>query len=321
MSDIEIGIPGQTTQSDLTWLNVAIGLAFIIFDIGISTVFRLGAGVSLLVAALRCIGQLAAVATILQQVFDNKNPWTVALISVVLNFLGTFETVVNKSSRRFQHMFSVVLIAMLGSTIPISIIGARFAMGVTPFWVPVQYIPIVGMLCGATVSGIVIAVGFVLKELQENKDKVEIYLAFGATRMEACRPIVVQALKLALTPPINQMSVIGIIAIPGMMTGALLGGASVQQAAKLQMIIMFMITASTTLGSVFTTLAAVFVVVDEQHRVRPERISGKSGGWLNLKQLSWKKIVGWIKERLRPQPKTPMTDEEQERLLIALSPI
>jgi ABC-type iron transport system FetAB permease component len=81
MSDIPIGIPGQTTQSDLTWLNVAIGLAFIIFDIGISTVFRLGAGVSLLVAALRCIGQLAAVATILQQVFDNKNPWTVALIS------------------------------------------------------------------------------------------------------------------------------------------------------------------------------------------------------------------------------------------------
>lgn len=80
MSDIEIGLPGQSTQSDLTWLNVAIGLAFIVFDIGVSTVFRLGVGVSLLVAALRCIGQLAAVATILQQVFDNKNPWTVALI-------------------------------------------------------------------------------------------------------------------------------------------------------------------------------------------------------------------------------------------------
>jgi ABC-type iron transport system FetAB permease component len=61
------------------------------------------------------------------------------------------------------------------------------------------------MLCGATISGVVVAVSYILKEFQENKDKIEIYLAFGATRMEACRPLAVQALKLALTPPINSM--------------------------------------------------------------------------------------------------------------------
>nr|BAL02929.1 ABC transporter-like protein [Pholiota nameko] len=318
MSDVEISIPttGSTAESGLTWLNVAIGFTFIICDIGVSTVFRLGMGASLLVAALRCTGQLAVVATVLHQVFENKNPWTVALISFVLNLLGTFETVVNKSSRRFQHMFPVVLVGMLGSTIPISIIGSRYTMGIQPFWTPMQYIPIVGMLCGATISAVVVAVTYILKELQENKDKVEIYLAFGATRMEACRPIMIQALKLALTPLINSMSVIGIIAIPGMMTGALLGGASVQQAAKLQTIIMFMITASATLASVFITLAAVVVVVDEQHRVRGERISGKSGGWLNIKQLSFRKMMGWIKEKLHREPKLFAAEEEEERLLM-----
>jgi hypothetical protein len=87
------------------------------------------------------------------------------------------------------------------------------------------------MLCGQSVSGIVVAVSYILKEFQyvqrdigsslfsfklefthfffefsrENRDKVEIYLAFGATRVEACRPIAVQALKLALTPSINNM--------------------------------------------------------------------------------------------------------------------
>jgi len=96
-------------QPTLTWTNVGIGLAFILLDVGISTVFRLGIGLSLLIAALRCIGQLGVVATILQQVFENKNPWVVGFIScaylplpfdyvgtqdiaVVLNFLGTFET-------------------------------------------------------------------------------------------------------------------------------------------------------------------------------------------------------------------------------------
>ena len=60
-----------------------------------------------------------------------------------------------------------------------------------------------------------------------------------------------------------------------MMTGAILGGASVHQAAKLQMIIMFMITAATVLASVFITFTAVMMVVDEQHRVRSDRIDDK----------------------------------------------
>ena len=67
-------------QAELTWLNVAIGMAFILFNIGVSTIFRLGIGMSLLIAALRCIGQLALVATVLHQVFEKKNPWMVAAI-------------------------------------------------------------------------------------------------------------------------------------------------------------------------------------------------------------------------------------------------
>ncbi|KAF9555137.1 ABC transporter-like protein, partial [Agrocybe pediades] len=271
-------------QGTLEWTNVAIGLVFILFDVGVSTVFRLGVGVSLLVAAFRCIGQLAVVATLLQQVFDNKNPWLVSFIAFILNFLGTFEIVVHKSPRRFLHMFPAVLVAMLCSTIPISILGSRFAMSVQPFWTPIQYIPIVGMLCGATISGIVVAVSYILKELQENKDKTEIYLAFGASRTEACRPVVIQALRVALTPPINNMSVLGIIAIPGMMTGAILGGSSVHQAAKLQIIIMFMITASTTLASVITTFACIAVTVDEKHRIRSDRIEATGQSWFNPQQ-------------------------------------
>jgi hypothetical protein len=82
------------------------------------------------------------------------------------------------------------------------------------------------MLCGNCVAGIVVAVSYILKEFQyvftlvlvyslfyihainfsrENRDKVEIYLAFGATRLEACRPTAIQALKLALMPTINGM--------------------------------------------------------------------------------------------------------------------
>jgi hypothetical protein len=60
-----------------------------------------------------------------------------------------------------------------------------------------------------------------------------------------------------------------------MMTGAILGGSSVEQAAKLQMIIMFMISASTALASIVTTIIALAMVVDGEHRVRPDRIDGR----------------------------------------------
>ena len=79
-----------------------------------------------------------------------------------------------------------------------------------------------------------------------------------------------------------------------MMTGAILGGSSVQQAAKLQMIIMFMITASTTLASIFVTIAAVIISVDSEHRVRSERIvkntTGVGFGWVWT--LIWNKKWG-----------------------------
>jgi len=72
--------------------------------------------------------------------------------------------------------------------------------------------------------------------------------------------------------------VLGIIAIPGMMTGAILGGSSVQQAARLQMIIVFMISASTTLASIFTTFSAIVMTVDSQHIIRTDRIDEKKHG-------------------------------------------
>jgi ABC-type iron transport system FetAB permease component len=67
-------------NNELTLINVGISFAFILFNIGVSSVLRLGIGLSVFIAALRCGGQLALVATILHEVFENKNPWLVALI-------------------------------------------------------------------------------------------------------------------------------------------------------------------------------------------------------------------------------------------------
>ncbi|KAH9970565.1 UPF0014-domain-containing protein [Lactifluus volemus] len=256
----------------LEWSNVGIGFSFIALNAVLSHFLQLRVGTTLMIASLRCVIQLTLMATVLQQVFAARNIWAVGGIALLLNILGTFEAVVVKSQRRCRHMFPAVLAAMLVSTIPASILGARFAMDVAPFWSPDQYIPVVGMLCGNAISGVSVAMSYVLKELDENRDKTETLLAFGASRLEACRSLVVAALRLALLPTINAMSIIGIIAIPGMMTGAILGGADVQQAARLQMIIMFMITAACGLSCMLAICFVLSVVVDSEHRIRSDRI-------------------------------------------------
>lgn len=113
--------------------------------------------------------------------------------------------------------FPLVLTAMICGTIPISVLGTNFAMSQRPFWQPDQYgtsiskisrltiVPILGMILGNAISAIGVGLNTVQKEFTENRDKVETYLAMGASRFEAVKPVGVEALKLALLPTVNQM--------------------------------------------------------------------------------------------------------------------
>lgn len=278
---------GTPKPAHLTWTNIGVGLLFLLLDAFLSWYFALGLSTSLLVAAARCVVQLTVMGFVLQRVFETDSPWAVAGITCLLILLGTVEVVINKSKRRFTHMFPTVLVSMMSSAIPVSILGTRFAMGYTPWWQPAAYIPVVGMLCGNTISAIVVSTTSVLRDIKDNRDKVEMFLAFGGSRFEACKPIATEALRLALTPTLNQMSVIGLISIPGMMTGAILGGSSVEQAARLQMVIMFLISAATALAAIMATTLACATVVDQEQRIREERISeGAATVWIVRDRIS-----------------------------------
>jgi len=102
-------------------------------------------------------------------------------------------------------------------------------------WYEPQYvIPIVGMFLGNTISGVSLGLTTVLEELASGSDSVECLLAVGATRLEATKAVVQRSLHVALIPMINQMSVVGIVSIPGMMTGQILAGVIPIQANKIR---------------------------------------------------------------------------------------
>ncbi|VDC07639.1 unnamed protein product [Peniophora sp. CBMAI 1063] len=257
---------------ELEWFNVLIGLLFIAFNAALSHFLELGVGQCLITASARCIIQLTIVSHLLERAFSSHDPRTTLGIIVVLNTLAALEAVANKCKRRYDAMFVIVLASMLLSTIPMSYVGVRFAMSVDPVSKPARYIPIVGMLCGNTISKLQVSLAYVLEELSTNRARTETYLGFGASRLEACKPIAKAALRLALAPSINQMSVLGIISIPGTMTGAMLGGSSVEQAARLQMIVAFMLAASSSLATIIAVACTLMICIDDEHRIRADRI-------------------------------------------------
>lgn len=129
------------------------------------------------------------------------------------------------------------------------------------------------------------------------------WLSFGASRWEVGRQLMLKpGLRQAMLPTITQMrslpppskhteltsSVIGLVSIPGMMTGAILGGASISQAVKYQQIIMFLISATTTLAVTMSVVICMVVTLDGTHRLRPDRVSGeKPWMWRIRDNVAW----------------------------------
>ncbi|KAJ3202515.1 ATPase with role in protein import into the ER [Entophlyctis luteolus] len=156
--------------------------------------------------------------------------------------------------------------------------GNAFAIQAAPWHVAQQFIPIVGMLLGNALSAVSLELNTCLSQLDSHRDRIDMDLAFGASRWEAVQPVAPAASKTALLPTLSQMSAIGLISIPGMMTGQILGGARIDGAVWYQQIIMFMITASSYMAVTSSCLVCLYVCVDEQARLRLDRIMRKACG-------------------------------------------
>jgi putative ABC transport system permease protein len=97
-------------------------------------------------------------------------------------------------------------------------------------------------------------------------------LALGATRWEAARPLIGEALRTGMIPTINAMMVMGLVSLPGMMTGQMLAGASPTAAVRYQIVIMFMIAATTALGTLAVILLAFRTLFNRKHQLCVTRL-------------------------------------------------
>jgi ABC-type iron transport system FetAB ATPase subunit len=114
------------------------------------------------------------------------------------------------------------------------------------------------MLLGNCINGISLALNSVLTSFVESAREIELLLSFGASSYEATARIFREAVRAGAMPQLNGMAIIGLISIPGMMTGQILGGTTVMQAARYQILIMYYIA----LCSFVTILMEMYITLE-----------------------------------------------------------
>jgi len=196
----------------------------------------------------------------------------------------------NISCRGTKYTFAGQFYGVLGSMLFNVVLVGLFAFAViirpTPIWNPQYVIPIVGMLLGNCTNGISLTMNNITIALVEQQREIELYLSFGATSYEAVSRLLREAVRSGTTPILNSMAVIGIISIPGMMTGQILGGSPVMEAARYQMLIMYLIAVCTFGVILMEVWVIVDVGFDSSHMLRPERFE-KAPVRLNFGGVIW----------------------------------
>lgn len=218
------------------WDMVLSGLMILVVLFG-SIVLRLRMAGEISVAIVRSTVQLLAAGFIIGWVFERREWYFIVALLLVMTFIAglTGASRTPFGVRRLGWLFTFVLGAVTAITLVYiagAVIGERA-------WQPRYLIPLGGMLLGNAMTAGVLVVERLFADVRQSARDIEIYLALGASPGQAIHRFRCAAVRAALTPTINTMMLVGVVQLPGMMTGQMLGGSAPLQAALYQLLILF----------------------------------------------------------------------------------
>ena len=125
----------------------------------------------------------------------------------------------------------------------LSVLGLLFGLGVFPLEAR-TLVPLAGMIIGNSMTATVLVANRVVDEFKQQRPLIEVRLSLGFTARQSFQPYLREALRTALTPQIETTKAVGIVFLPGAMTGLILAGVSAVDAVKVQVVVMYMVLAS-----------------------------------------------------------------------------
>jgi len=209
---------------EITLTGLALGLLPAVVVIAIMLRWSAGPGTAIY-ATIRMLVQLLLIGYVLVFIFEAQQPAIIAGVLVVMLAFASW-IAIRPVARKHTHVFRNALLAISAGGILVLALVTQVVIAVEPWFNPRYVVPLAGMVFAGAMNSVSLAA-----------ERLEAEIGRNASIGEARRI----ALSAALIPIINSLFAVGLVALPGMMTGQILSGVSPLIAAKYQIVVMSML--------------------------------------------------------------------------------
>eukprot|EP00249_Psilotum_nudum_P005568 c19015_g1_i1 orf=251-1084(-) len=255
MAPLASPIPAPTGVDVSFWMEFAKGmlkplaaLAIVAMAVVLSFIQKLEVEKEMVYAIIRAFFQLSIIGFVLQFIFTHNN-----IVWILLAYMFMIIVAGYTAGQRAQHVPCGKYIAgvsiLVGTMITMLLLVSLKVFPFTPRYI----IPVSGMMIGSSMTVTGVTLRRLRDDLRIQQVLVETALALGATPRQATITLVRRALVIALAPVLDNVKTVGLISLPGAMTGLIMGGASPLEAVQLQIVVMNMLLGACTLSSIMST--------------------------------------------------------------------
>ncbi|KAL6619760.1 hypothetical protein ACP70R_034899 [Stipagrostis hirtigluma subsp. patula] len=246
---MELGALGFWRHFLVGMLKPLAATAVVAMAVALSFTQRLGLEREMLSGIARAFLQLSVIGFVLQFIFAQKNN----ALWILLAYLFMVTVAGYTAGQRAKHVPRGKYIAgvsiLVGTAITMSLLVALKIFPFTPRYI----IPVVGMMVGNAMTATGVAMKKLRDDIKIQRNQVETALALGATPRQAILQQVKRSLGIALSPGIDNAKTLGLISLPGAMTGLIMGGASPVEAIQLQLVVKNMLMGASTFSSILSS--------------------------------------------------------------------
>ena len=203
----------------------------------------------LLIATVRAIIQLIILGFLLHFIFGVNQTWLLIVFVLVIIINASWNTI-SRASPVMHHVCWISFVAIfVGVALPL--VGVVLTGAIE--FKPNEVIPIAGMLGSNGLIAINLAYQNLDREFVKEMSQIESKLALGANPKLSSKETIRNSVKTAIVPTIDSVKTYGIVSIPGMMTGLIIGGVEPLQAVKFQLMVVFIHTTATIMSALIAT--------------------------------------------------------------------
>lgn len=229
----------------MSYFTLSLTLIFVLIPLVLSKTFNLGLEKDTLVATIRSIIQLLAVGYVLKFVFESDSLIYIFLMVTLMIVAATH------NAQKKGAAIRGIVVKVAATLVFVEVLTQSILIGFNITPPTAQYIiPISGMVIGNSMVLSILFLNRFTAEVETHQDQTELILSLGGTPKQAIHRQLIQSIKASMIPTIESQKTVGLVQLPGMMSGQIIAGADPIQAVQFQLLIMFLLLTTAAVTSI-----------------------------------------------------------------------